>query len=40
MPAAKMTNVISPAMGRSASAAWEDVEIVVMPLACSVAAVA
>src|SRR6266852_7659874 len=40
MPAANSAKVNTPAIGRSASAACEDVWISVTPLACSVAAVA
>ena len=40
MPTANTAKVICPAMGRSASAACDEVSMVVTPAACSVAAVA
>ena len=40
MPSANSAKVKTPAIGRSASAAWAEVWMSVTPLACSVAAVA
>src|SRR6476661_6719600 len=40
IPAANSTNANSPAIGRNASAACAEVSMLVMPCACSVAAVA
>ncbi len=40
MPAANSANVNTPAIGRSASAAWADVWMSLMPCAFKVAAVA